>query len=48
MSIYFTIVTTHLESQAHFWVSQLKMNLDKLVYSQDGEDSWKPWHVLNH
>lgn len=48
VSICFTMVTPHLESYAHFWVSQLKMNLEKLLYSQGGENSWKPCHVVNH
>lgn len=48
VSVYFTVVTPHLESSPHFWMSQLKMNLDKLVHSQGGEDSWKPCHVVNH
>ena len=37
-----------LESYVFFWMSQLRMNLDKLVYGQGGEDSWKPCHVVVH
>lgn len=42
------MVTPPSENYAHFWMLQLKRNLDKLVCSQGGEDSWKPCHVMDH
>lgn len=41
-------VTLPRGSCAHFWLSQLEMNFNKLVYHYSDEDAWKPCYVVTH